>query len=155
MSRDSAIHNIAGIAATIILAVILVWGGVYVYKYFHNAKKDIMAHDLKIEVEVQGTGEGAKRGDTVEVNYVGMLVDGTQFDNSYKRGDGKGEPISVTLGEGQVIRGWEEGLLGMKQGEKRRLTIPPSLGYGPMGYGPIPGNATLIFETEMLRITHP
>lgn len=148
MDKDSTLHNIAGIAATIILAAMIIGGGVYAYKYFNSAKKDIVAHDLKIEVEKQGIGEGAKQGDTVEVNYIGMFENGTEFDNSYKRGS----PIPLTLGEGQVIRGWEEGLLGMKVGEKRRLTIPPSLGYGPNDYGPIPGGSTLIFETEMVSI---
>jgi FK506-binding protein 2 len=148
MDKDSAIHNIAGVAATIIVLAMLVGGGVYVYKYFNSAKIDIVANDLKIEIEKQGTGEGAKRGDTVMVNYIGMLANGTEFDNSYKRGS----PIPVTLGDGQVIKGWEEGLLGMKVGEKRKLTIPPSLGYGPNDYGPIPGNSTLIFETEMMAI---
>ena len=148
MDRDSKIHNIAGIVASVIVAAMIIGGGVYLYNYFNSAKKDIVAHDLKIEIEKQGTGEGAKRGDTVSVNYIGSFIDGTEFDNSYKRES----PISLTLGEGQVIRGWEEGLLGMKVGEKRKLTIPPSLGYGENDRGPIPGGSTLIFETEMVAI---
>jgi FK506-binding protein 2 len=150
MEKDTGhtVHNIAGIAATIVVAAMIIGGGFYVYNYFNSAKTDIMANDIKIEVEKEGTGEGAKQGDTVEVNYIGTFVDGKEFDNSYKRG----QPIPVTLGEGQVIKGWEEGLLGMKVGEKRKLTIPPSLGYGPNDYGPIPGNSTLIFETEMVSI---
>ncbi|MES2059802.1 MAG: FKBP-type peptidyl-prolyl cis-trans isomerase [Patescibacteria group bacterium] len=152
MNHDSKLHNIAGIAATIIVGVMVIWGAVYVFNYFKGAKTDIMVNDLKIEVEKQGTGDGAKRGDTVSVNYIGTLTDGKEFDNSYKRG----EPISVTLGEGQVIRGWEEGLLGMRVGEKRKLTIPPSLGYGDRAVGGIiPANATLVFETELVSITHP
>lgn len=148
------VTNIAGVLVMLVVAVMLVGGGVFAFGYFNSAKKDIVAHDLKIEIEKQGTGEGAKQGDTVFVNYIGMLEDGTEFDNSYKRGQpGEGDPLPVTLGEGQVIRGWEEGLLGMKVGEKRKLTIPPSLGYGANDYGPIPGNSTLIFETEMVAIT--
>lgn len=153
-STGSTVTDIAGVLAMIIIVVALVAGGVYAYGYFNSAKKDIVAYDLKIDIEKEGTGEGAKQGDTVYVNYIGTLEDGTEFDNSYKRGQpGKGDPIPVTLGEGQVIRGWEQGLLGMKVGEKRRLTIPPSLGYGANDYGPIPGNSTLIFETEMVAIT--
>lgn len=148
MDKDSTLHHVAGIAATIILATMIIGGGIYVYKYFNSAKKDIVANDLKIEIEIEGTGVGAKRGDAVEVNYIGMFEDGTEFDNSYKRGS----PIPLTLGEGMVIRGWEEGLLGMKVGEKRKLTIPPSLGYGENDHGPIPGGSTLIFETEMVSI---
>ncbi len=105
---------------------------------------------VQIETLVEGKGEGAKDGDTLSVHYTGTLTDGTKFDSSIDRG----EPFSVTLGAGQVIKGWEEGLMGMKVGEKRRLTIPPSLGYGPTGMpgSPIGPNATLIFEVELLKI---
>ena len=151
MNKDTGavVHNIAGVAAAIVLAAVIISAGVYIYSYFNSAKKDIVAYDKKIEILKEGTGEGAKRGDTVFVHYVGSLADGTQFDNSYRRD----EPIEVTLGDGRVIRGWEEGLLGMKVGEKRKLTIPPSLGYGDNDYEPIPGGSTLIFETEMVSIT--
>ena len=151
MNKDTGavVHNIAGVAAAIVLAAVIISAGVYIYSYFNSAKKDIVAYDKTIVILKEGTGEGAKRGDTVFVHYVGSLADGTQFDNSYRRD----EPIEVTLGDVQVIRGWEEGLLGMKVGEKRKLTIPPSLGYGDNDYGPIPGGSTLIFETEMISIT--
>ncbi len=89
---------------------------------------------------------GAKAGDKVWVNYIGKLKDGAEFDNSYKRG----EPIELTLGQGSVIKGWEEGLLGMQVGQKRTLTIPPDLAYGAEGHPPaIPGNSTLVFEVEL------
>jgi FKBP-type peptidyl-prolyl cis-trans isomerase len=96
----------------------------------------------------EGTGEGAKAGDKVEVNYVGMLTDGTKFDSSYDRGT----PFSFNLGAGQVIQGWDQGVEGMKVGEKRELVIPPDLGYGAQGTGSIPPNATLVFQVEMMKI---
>ncbi|WKZ24381.1 MAG: FKBP-type peptidyl-prolyl cis-trans isomerase [Candidatus Dojkabacteria bacterium] len=96
----------------------------------------------------EGTGEeGAKNGQTVSVHYTGRLKDGTKFDSSLDRN----EPFSFTLGAGEVIQGWDLGVLGMKIGEKRELTIPASLGYGASGVGPIPPNATLIFEVEMIQ----
>lgn len=105
---------------------------------------------LKIETEKQGTGPGAVAGDKITVDYTGMLTDDTVFDSSIPRG----QPFVFTLGAGAVIRGWDQGLLGMKVGEKRKLTIPPELGYGAQGTpgGPIGPNATLIFEVEMLKI---
>ena len=105
---------------------------------------------LKIEILKEGTGVGAKAGNTVTVHYVGTLTSGVKFDSSVDRGT----PFTLTLGTGSVIRGWEEGILGMKVGEKRRLTIPPDLAYGSAGAGGgvIPPNATLIFEIEMLEI---
>ena len=105
---------------------------------------------LKIEDVRAGTGAEAKNGDMLTVHYEGKLDDGTVFDSSYGR-----EPFTLTLGRGDVIRGWELGLLGMKAGGKRQLTIPPELGYGPNGYGPIPPNAALHFTVELLKIGNP
>ncbi len=103
---------------------------------------------LKI-IETKPADDGAKTGDAVWVHYVGKLQDGTEFDNSYTRG----QPIPLTLGAGSVIKGWEEGLLGMKVGEKRQLVIPPELAYGPDGRPPkIPANATLVFDVELVGL---
>eukprot|EP00803_Ostreobium_quekettii_P004515 evm.model.scf_305.4 EVM.evm.TU.scf_305.4 scf_305:20452-23634(+) len=88
-------------------------------------------------------------GDSVHVHYQGTLSDGTEFDSSYSRGT----PFVFTLGKGQVIKGWDQGILGMCPGEKRKLKIPPSLGYGDAGAPPkIPGGAALIFHTELVKI---
>jgi len=106
--------------------------------------------NMKIETLKEGTGVGAEDGDKVTVNYVGTLENGEKFDSSIDRG----VPFSFTLGVGQVIKGWDQGILGMKKGEKRKLTIPPDLAYGEAGTpgGPIPPDATLIFEVELLAI---
>ncbi len=104
--------------------------------------------ELVIEDLVVGTGATAVRGDMVTVHYVGTLADGTKFDSSYDRR----APFTFRLGANQVIEGWDQGVPGMKVGGKRRLTIPPSLGYGSSGYRDIPPNATLIFEIELVSI---
>ncbi|MFH1193624.1 MAG: FKBP-type peptidyl-prolyl cis-trans isomerase [bacterium] len=104
----------------------------------------LLAEDIKI-----GGGAEVKKGDTVSVHYTGWLTDGTKFDSSVDRG----QPFSFTVGAGQVIQGWDEGLVGMKVGGKRKLTIPSQMGYGPTGAaGVIPPNAVLIFEIELLKI---
>jgi FKBP-type peptidyl-prolyl cis-trans isomerase len=107
-----------------------------------------VSKDLKIEDETVGTGAEAVAGKSVTVNYKGTLTDGTQFDSSYSRN----QPFSFTLGSGQVIQGWDQGVQGMKVGGKRKLTIPPSLGYGAQATGSIPANSTLIFEIELLSV---
>jgi peptidylprolyl isomerase len=95
-----------------------------------------------------GTGATAASGDTVTVHYVGTLVNGTKFDSSYDRN----QPFSFRIGAGQVIAGWEQGVPGMRVGGKRRLTVPPSLGYGSQTVGSIPPNSTLIFDIDLLSI---
>lgn len=90
----------------------------------------------------------AKAGDTVSVHYVGKLQDGTIFDSSLERGT----PITFPLGVGRVIQGWDQGILGMCVGEKRKLTIPSHLAYGKQGAGKIPPDATLVFTTELMDI---
>lgn len=108
---------------------------------------------LQFEDSVEGTGAMAQRGNSVSVHYTGWLyvdgVAGTKFDSSKDRG----EPFKFSLGGGQVIRGWDEGVAGMKVGGTRRLVIPPDLGYGARGAGGvIPPNATLLFEVDLLGV---
>lgn len=108
-----------------------------------------MAGKLQIEDLVMGTGAEAVKGKVVSVHYTGWLTDGNKFDSSKDRG----QPFQFPLGRGQVIRGWDEGVQGMKVGGKRKLTIPPELGYGAQGAGGvIPPNATLVFEVELLGV---
>lgn len=113
------------------------------------AKPQITASGLKITDLEVGTGDVASAGQNVVVHYRGTLEDGTQFDASYDRGT----PFEFPLGAGRVIKGWDEGVQGMKVGGKRKLVIPPDLGYGKRGAGRvIPPDATLIFEVELLDI---
>ena len=106
-------------------------------------------NELKIEVLEEGSGDEAKNGDNISVHYTGTLEDGTKFDSSLDRGT----PFNFKLGVGQVIAGWDLGVLGMKVGEKRKLTIPSEMAYGPNGVpGAIPSNAVLVFEIELLGI---
>ncbi|KXK26482.1 MAG: FK506-binding protein [candidate division WS6 bacterium OLB20] len=106
-----------------------------------------VSEELGIEDIKTGEGEEARAGDTLTVHYTGTLEDGTEFDSSRD-----GEPFEFTLGQGQVIQGWDQGLQGMKPGGVRKLTIPAELGYGETGQGAIPPGATLLFEVELLEI---
>ncbi len=104
----------------------------------------LKSEDIKV-----GTGAEAKSGKRVTVHYVGTLTNGSKFDSSRDRNEG----FDFTLGAGDVIQGWDQGVAGMKVGGVRKLTIPPELGYGPRGYPPvIPPNATLVFEVELLDV---
>lgn len=114
-----------------------------------------MKHDfteLTFETLHESDGQEAKAEDFLLMHYTGYLEDGTKFDSSVDRG----EPFRFTLGVGQVIKGWDKGVLGMKIGEKRKLYIPYSDGYGEMGYPPvIPAKANLIFDVELVDIVVP
>lgn len=105
---------------------------------------DLRAQDITV-----GSGNPVVPGDTVTVSYIGVLPDGTVFDSTDAHG---GKPISFTVGAGAVIAGWERGLIGMQEGGRRLLAIPPSLGYGAQVNGPIPANSTLLFDIQLLKV---
>lgn len=106
--------------------------------------------ELQIEEIVEGTGDSPLSGQTVVVHYTGWLTDGKKFDSSVDRG----QPFKFKIGVGQVIQGWDQGVLSMKVGGKRKLTIPPEMAYGDrdVGNGLIPANSTLVFEVELLDL---
>ncbi len=108
-----------------------------------NTASGLVYEDLRV-----GDGAAARSGDTVTVNYTGWLADGTKFDSSLDRG----QTFDFTLGNGSVIAGWDQGVVGMKVNGIRLLAIPPQLGYGSAGYGSIPGEATLTFEVQLVAI---
>jgi FKBP-type peptidyl-prolyl cis-trans isomerase len=103
---------------------------------------------LVYETLKAGTGEEAKSGRNVHVHYTGTLTDGTKFDSSHD----SGRAFQFVIGAGGVIKGWDQGVAGMKVGEMRKLTIPPALGYGSQSQGKIPANSTLLFEIELLKV---
>jgi len=111
--------------------------------------QDSLPGGLMIEDLEAGSGAVAAKGQTVSVHYTGWLTDGRKFDSSKDRN----EPFQFPLGAGHVIRGWDEGVQGMQEGGRRKLTIPPEMGYGARGAGGvIPPNATLVFEVELLKV---
>lgn len=112
--------------------------------------KKVTKLQIGVKKRVENCEQKSRKGDKLSMHYRGTLhQDGSEFDNSYDRG----EPLSFTLGSGQVIKGWDQGLLGMCVGEKRKLVIPPDLGYGDSGAGEkIPGGAALVFEVELTNI---
>jgi FKBP-type peptidyl-prolyl cis-trans isomerase FkpA len=112
---------------------------------------DTPATALESTTLIEGEGTGAQTGDVVTVHYAGVLSDGTQFDESWSRG----EPFPVTLGAGEVIAGWDQGLVGAKIGERRHLVIGSDNAYGPQGRDPIPPNAPLAFDVDVVDIQTP
>jgi len=113
-------------------------------------KQVTLPSGLKYVDLVVGKGAMPKAGDTISVLYTGRLTDGTVFDSTSSHGN---QPFETPIVVGQVIKGWDEGMLTMRVGGKRRLTIPPNLGYGSQAEGPIPANSTLIFDVELLKVT--
>jgi FKBP-type peptidyl-prolyl cis-trans isomerase len=151
-------NKIIIIISVIVVAVIVV-GGVFFFIGSSDNKtnsnqpvdslRNFQIQGMRVDVVREGAGNDAKNGSRVTVNYSGKLSDGREFDSSYKRNS----PFTFILGTGKVIKGWDLGVLGMKAGEKRILTIPPELAYGAKGLSSmIPPNSTLTFEVEMLKI---
>ncbi len=131
--------------------------GQYIINYFKtgtftmNTQTQTTGPQVGIQDTVIGTGDIAEPGARVTVNYVGKFTDGTVFDSSVARN----EPFQFVLGAHQVIPGWDQGIVGMHVGGTRILTVPPELGYGPQTYGPIPGNSTLVFQVQLLKVEQP
>lgn len=117
-------------------------------KNYTTTKQPTMPQGLHIEDITVGNGTEAVPGALITVDYVGTLANGTKFDSSIDRE----QPFQFVLGKGTVIKGWDEGVKGMKVGGKRKLVIPPDLGYGAKTYGPIPANSTLTFEVDLLNV---
>ncbi len=139
------ITGIAVVAALAVVSIFFVFGNPFVMV---DTSSPLSNSDLVVQDVTVGTGAAAQPGDLVQVQYTGKLDNGTVFDTSVGR-----SPFEFTLGAGDVIQGWDQGLAGMKVGGKRVLIIPPHLAYGPNDYGPIPGNSTLTFEVELLNVT--
>lgn len=151
------------IAIFIVIAIALLWSGMEYNRQadVKSASERIAAAEaeqkkmqdllgkLKITDIKEGTGPAVVSGNQVAVQYTGTLTDGTKFDSSYDRG---GQPLEFVVGRGELIQGWDLGILGMKVGGKRNLTIPPELAYGDRAVGPIPPNSTLNFELELVSI---
>ncbi|MBC8322621.1 MAG: FKBP-type peptidyl-prolyl cis-trans isomerase [Candidatus Marinimicrobia bacterium] len=128
---------------------LLILIGCYIIMSGCQNERTIMKNGLIIETLAEGDGAVAEQHSIVTVNYTGTLENGNVFDSSLKPGR---EPFRFTLGAGQVISGWDQGVLGMKIGEKRKLTIPPELGYGNQDMGVIPPNSVLIFEVDLISV---
>jgi peptidylprolyl isomerase len=140
--------SIAAVLIAIVALVFIFWPRTKEWLYdenemFMKASTGVMYKDLKV-----GKGDEALLGTTVVVHYNGYLTDGTKFDSSRDNG----EPFSFTLGKGEVVEGFDDGVFGMKVGGKRQLVIPPEMGYGEAGSGIIPANATLVFVVELLEV---
>ncbi|XP_058206210.1 peptidyl-prolyl cis-trans isomerase FKBP15-1-like [Rhododendron vialii] len=130
--------------STLILILLIISSSVLAKK-----SKDVTELQIGVKYKPESCDIQAHKGDRIKVHYRGKLTDGTVFDSSFERGD----PIEFELGSGQVIKGWDQGLLGMCVGEKRKLKIPAKYGYGEQGSPPkIPGGATLIFDTELVAV---
>ena len=141
---------VAVIVAILIVGFVFIFGQSLISIFNTNRPQINVSRSPQIlmQDDVIGTGDEATLGSRVVVHYTGRFVDGQVFDSSVSRG----EPFQFVLGVGQVIKGWDEGIVGMKVGGKRTINVPPELGYGANDYGPIPGNSTLIFDIELLKV---
>ena len=131
-----------------IIAILIVVVFSFFYAVMSPKTKTFQIQGMKVEVVKEGSGEAAKKGDTLKLNFIGTLADGKKFYSTYDTN----MPFTFRLGAGEVIKGWELGIEGMKVGEKRKLTVPAELGYGSLEIGQIPKNSTTMFEVELLKI---
>jgi len=145
---DTTADSVASVAGSQVASVVVVNEETSRTQALTASLTEADGDRLIVDDIVFGTGVEAAVGDTVVVHYIGRLSNGQEFDNSNKRG----EPFTFTLGDGEVIAGWEQGVAGMKVGGERILVIPPTLGYGERNVGPIPANSTLIFALELIAI---
>ena len=142
------------VATGILIVGFFLYGGKAMSMFKNSAQGDDMqnnsqiATDVVYEDRIVGTGAVAVVGSQVTVHYVGVFENGQKFDSSLDRG----VPFKFTIGEGTVIKGWDQGVAGMKVGGRRIIVVPPSLGYGNQPRGPIPANSTLVFEIELLNV---
>ncbi len=147
MSKNTLYTGIAVTVTLLVVGVFFILG-----VPFSTSSLDSQASGTQSQLIMQdaapGSGRAAQPGDTVVVNYTGKFQDGTVFDSSVGR-----TPFAFVLGAGDVIPGWDQGLVGAQAGTKRLLVVPPSLGYGSQDYGPIPANSTLIFEIDVVSVT--
>jgi FKBP-type peptidyl-prolyl cis-trans isomerase FkpA len=142
-------ERVAVVVAVFVVGFFFIFGQTLV-TLFNKTPSNSMAQNSQLMGQdiLVGIGDEARVGSRVVVHYVGKFVDGKEFDSSIARN----EPFQFVLGGGQVIKGWDEGVVGMRVGGKRMLVVPPELGYGMQDYGPIPGGSTLIFEIELLKV---
>ena len=141
---------VAVVIAVFVVGFFFIFGQSLISLFTNQTSATTMqqAPELQVQDNVIGTGDVAEAGDRIVVNYTGRFTDGKVFDSSASRN----EPFQFVLGSGQVIKGWDEGIVGMRVGGKRTLTVPPDLAYGANDYGPIPGGSTLIFDVELLKV---
>lgn len=166
MNNTSITTGIAVAAAIAIIVIFFFFRGSVYSLFSHNSipsttqkvskttqKTPVLPSTNKLSIAniIVGTGTVAKQGDTITVDYIGKLSNGTIFDSSAAHK----KPFTFVLGIGQVIQGWDKGIIGMKVGGTRILVIPPSLGYGGRTVGPIPANSTLTFEVKLIKVTPP
>jgi FKBP-type peptidyl-prolyl cis-trans isomerase len=148
---ENAMKQMLIVVALVVGAAVLTWviiSGSDGDNQFDDKDAITTKSGLKyIDVKV-GTGQEAEPGDTVLVHYTGTLTNGKKFDSSVDRG----QPFEFHLGAGEVIKGWDEGVAGMKEGGKRKLVIPAKLAYGPQAKGSIPPNSVLLFDVELLKV---